>query len=77
VGIGSNVAMQASQAMTMTGPDGMGNVSGYQQRLNHMIVNPGASIRFETLVPKASPAQLQVTFKNLTTNQIYSYQVAK
>jgi hypothetical protein len=77
VGIGSNVAYQASNMMNTPTPDASGSIAGYQQRVNHIMVNPGATVRFETLLPKAAPAQMQVTFKNLGTNQIYAYQVGQ
>jgi len=77
VHIGSNVAYQGANMMANSGDNTPGVVVGFQQRLNNVLVNPQDSIKFQTLVAKGTPAQLRVTFKNIKTNEIYSYQSAE
>jgi hypothetical protein len=76
VNAGSNVAYHTANMVSSTGPDSPGTVAGLQQRINNLLVNPKDSVQFQTLVAKSSPAQLRVTFKNLKTNEIFSYQTA-
>ena len=77
VNAGSNVAYHTANLVSSTGPDSAGVVNGLQQRINNLLINPKDSVQFQTLVAKNSPAQLRVTFKNVKTNEIYSYQTAE
>jgi hypothetical protein len=73
--IGSNVISQSASMVGNSGPTGGGVMAGYQQRVNNVLVMPKDKMQFQALVPKGQPAQLRVTFKNVQTNQIFSYQL--
>lgn len=72
----NHVVGGAAQVMDASAANGGAATTGqYVKRLNNVYISPNESYTFKAIIPKKDKAFFRVVFKDLTTNQIFNYQL--